>query len=100
MKNLLIMCGSGIATSTVVTGKVKDWLKENNLEREVKTYQGKVADELNNIDNYDVVLSTTTVSDKYKDRVINAIPLLTGIDTEKVFAELKERIEEIDRKIL
>ncbi len=32
MKKLLIMCGSGIATSTVTTGKVKQWLKENNLE--------------------------------------------------------------------
>ena len=32
MKKLLIMCGSGIATSTVATGKVKQWLKENNLE--------------------------------------------------------------------
>ena len=26
MKKLLIMCGSGIATSTVVAGKVKQWL--------------------------------------------------------------------------
>ena len=27
MKKLLIMCGTGVATSTVVTGKVKEWLK-------------------------------------------------------------------------
>ena len=26
MKKLLIMCGTGVATSTVVTGKVKEWL--------------------------------------------------------------------------
>lgn len=29
MKKLLVMCGSGIATSTVVMGKVKAWVAEN-----------------------------------------------------------------------
>jgi len=92
MKDLLIMCGSGIATSTVVTGKVRDWLKENGYDREVELHQGKVADEIKNLDDYDIVLSTTTVGDQYKDKVINAIPLLTGIDIEDVYSELEEQL--------
>ncbi|MBZ5199652.1 PTS sugar transporter subunit IIB [Planomicrobium chinense] len=93
MKKLLIMCGTGIATSTVVKGKVEEWLKENNLSQEVKIYQSKVSDEISRIDEYDVVLSTTLVPDKIRDKVIDGVPLLTGIGTdemyEKVLAEIK-----------
>ncbi|MDN7246386.1 PTS sugar transporter subunit IIB [Planococcus shenhongbingii] len=93
MKKLLIMCGTGIATSTVVKGKVEEWLKANNLSQEVKIYQSKVSDEINRIDEYDVILSTTLVPDKIKDKVIDGVPLLTGIGIdsmyEKVLAEIK-----------
>lgn len=93
MKKLLIMCGTGIATSTVVKGKVEEWLKDNNLSQEVKIYQSKVSDEISRIDEYDVVLSTTLVPDKIRDKVIDGVPLLTGIGIdemyEKVLAEIK-----------
>ena len=68
MKKLLIMCGTGVATSTVVTGKVKEWLKSKGLENEVKLYQSKVADEIGKIDDYDIVVSTTVVPDNIKDK--------------------------------
>ncbi|MGH2318740.1 PTS sugar transporter subunit IIB [Planococcus sp. 4-30] len=93
MKKLLIMCGTGIATSTVVKGKVEQWLKDNDLSQEVKIYQSKVSDEIGRIDEYDVVLSTTLVPDKIKDKVIDGVPLLTGIGVDsmydKVLAEIK-----------
>ncbi|AVR00118.1 PTS sugar transporter subunit IIB [Oceanobacillus sp. M65] len=88
MKKLLIMCGTGIATSTVVTGKVKEWLKEQGLENEVSLYQSKLTDELNRIDDYDVVVSTTLVPDNIKDKVIDGVPLLTGIGTEEMYEEV------------
>ncbi len=93
MKKLLIMCGSGIATSTVVTGKVKTWLKENGLEDQVTLYQSKVAEEVNRIDDYDVVISTTVVPDKIKDKVIQGLPLLTGMGLDGLWAELKQQLE-------
>lgn len=87
------MCGTGIATSTVVKGKVEQWLKDNNLSQEVKIYQSKVSDEIGRIDEYDVVLSTTLVPNNIKDKVIDGVPLLTGIGVdsmyEKVLAEIK-----------
>jgi len=91
MKKLLIMCGTGVATSTIVTNKVKDWLKEKGYT-DVKLYQSKIADEVNKIDDYDVVISTTVVPDNIKEKVIKGIPLLTGVGTEAMF-------EEIDRQI-
>jgi len=95
MKKMLIMCGTGIATSTVVTGKVKEWLEENRLANDIKLYQGKVADEISRIDDYDVVVSTTIVPDNAKEKVINGVPLLTGIGIEDFFVELKTKIDSL-----
>ena len=92
MKKLLIMCGTGVATSTVVTGKVKEWLEKEGLANGVKLYQSKVADEIGRIDEYDVVVSTTIVPDSIKDKVIDGVPLLTGIDIDEMYKEIRERL--------
>ncbi|WP_195701487.1 PTS sugar transporter subunit IIB [Companilactobacillus futsaii] len=93
MKKLMVMCGSGVATSTVVMGKMKSWLSEEGLDSKVKLYQSKVAEEVNHIDDYDIVVSTTLVPDSIKDKVINGVPLLTGMGADKVFEEIKKEIE-------
>ena len=87
------MCGSGIATSTVATGKVKQWLKENNLEDEVKIYQSKIAEEVNHVDDYDAVITTTTVPDSIKDKVIFGLPLLTNMGLDQMWDQLKKELE-------
>ncbi|PKR86307.1 PTS sugar transporter subunit IIB [Heyndrickxia camelliae] len=92
MKKLLIMCGTGIATSTVVTGKVKTWLAENGLENQVQLYQSKISEELSRINDYDIVVSTTLVPDNIKEKVIDGVPLLTGIGKEEMFEKIKEQI--------
>lgn len=94
MKKLLIMCGTGVATSTIVTNKVKSWLNEKGLEGEVQLYQSKIADEMNKIDDYDIIVSTTVVPDNIKSKVIMGIPLLTGIGTEDMFSEIEQKIKE------
>ena len=93
MKKLLIMCGSGIATSTVAAGKVKQWLKDNNLEDEVKIYQSKIAEEVNHIDDYDAVITTTTVPDNINDKVIFGLPLLTNMGIDQMWDQLKKEME-------
>lgn len=93
MKKLLIMCGTGVATSTVVTGKVKEWLKSKGLEHEVTLYQSKIADEIGRINDYDIVVSTTIVPDSIKKNVIMGLPLLTGMGIEEMFAEIEAKIK-------
>ncbi len=94
MKKMLIMCGTGVATSTIVTNKVKEWLKTKGYENEVKLYQSKVADEMNRIDDYDIIVSTTVVPDKIKDKIIMGLPLLTGLGTEEMYQEIEAKIKE------
>lgn len=91
MKTLLIVCGAGHATSTIAVAKVQEWLNQNKYT-DVKIYQSKLADELNKIDDYDAVISTTIVADSIKDKVINGIPLLTGVGVDQLYADLKERL--------
>ncbi|MEW9674869.1 PTS sugar transporter subunit IIB [Lentibacillus sp. L22] len=88
MKKLLIMCGTGIATSTMVGEKVKAWLREQELESEVNIYQSSVSEGFGRMKEYDIVVSTTIVPNEIKDRVIDGIPLLTGIGTEEVYQKL------------
>ncbi|MHA3066804.1 PTS sugar transporter subunit IIB [Lacticaseibacillus saniviri] len=92
-KKLMVMCGTGVATSTVVMGKLKTWLDEQGLTQDVTLYQSKVAEEVNHIDDYDVVVSTTLVPESIKDKVINGVPLLTGIGADKVYDKIKADIE-------
>jgi PTS system galactitol-specific IIB component len=94
MKKLLIMCGTGVATSTIVTNKVKEWLRGKGLTDDVKLYQSKIADEMKRIDDYDIIVSTTVVPDSIKDKVIMGLPLLTGFGTEEMYAEIERKIRE------
>lgn len=87
------MCGTGVATSTVVTNKVRDWLEAENLSSEVTLYQGKIADELGRIDDYDIVISTTIVPAEIQDRVIMGLPLLTGIGVDELYATVRQKIQ-------
>ena len=91
MKKLLIVCGAGHATSTIAVAKVQEWLNSNGYT-EVKIYQSKLADELNKIDDYDAVISTTIVPDSIKDKVIQGLPLLNGMGVDQVYDQLKTRL--------
>ncbi|MBO0469360.1 PTS sugar transporter subunit IIB [Enterococcus sp. DIV0242_7C1] len=94
MKKMLIMCGTGVATSTIVTNKVKEWLKSKGYENDVRLYQSKVADEMNRIDDYDIIVSTTVVPDQIKEKVIMGLPLLTGIGTDEMYQEIEAKLNE------
>lgn len=93
MKKLLVICGAGHATSTIAVSKINKWLEAENYTDQVKIYQSKIADELNKMDDYDAVVSTTIVPDSVKDKVINGLGLLTGIGADKIFEDVKTRLE-------
>ena len=93
MKKLLVICGAGHATSTIAVSKKNKWMEAENYTDQVKIYQSKIADELNKMDDYDAVVSTTIVPDSVKDKVINGVGLLTGIGADKIFEDVATRLE-------
>lgn len=59
MKKVLVICGTGVATSTMVMNKLKEFFEEKQIN--VQLHQSKVSDVLSTGNDYDVIVSTTVV---------------------------------------
>ena len=92
MKTLMVVCGSGIATSTVVEGKIRDFLDTKGVLDKVKMLKGNIAEQINHIDEYDAFVSTTVVPDDVKDKVISGLPILTGMGADKAYEEILDKL--------
>ena len=88
-KTVLIACGTGIATSTVVSTVVQKIAKENDLT--VDIIQCKMMEVPGYADRADLLITTTVVDkDQYKFPVIGGRAFLTGIGKDKAIAEILE----------
>lgn len=92
MKKILVACGAGIATSTVVCNKVENLIKDNNIEAEV--IQCKIAEVASKQDDADLIVSTTILPTSYRIPAIIATAYITGINAkaldEKILNELRK----------
>lgn len=91
---ILIACGSGIATSTVVQEKVKDILDEENISANI--IKGTVGQIESLQADVDLILLTTKYNKELDKPVIPAFGLISGINEE----ELKEEIVNTCKEIL
>ena len=83
MKNrILVACGAGIATSTVVTERITNLLKENKIDCEIT--QCKIAEVSSLASAADLIVSTTILPTKYDVPSLNAMSYITGIGEEKL----------------
>ncbi|MED3624751.1 PTS sugar transporter subunit IIB [Neobacillus thermocopriae] len=86
-KTVLVACGAGIATSTVVCNRVENLLKENNVNAEV--IQCKISEVKSRQVDADLIISTTILPTTYDIPSIIATAYITGIG-----------MEALDKKIL
>lgn len=87
MKRVIVACGTGIATSTVVCVKIKEALAKANVQADV--VQCKVAEIDSKIGDADLVVTTTDyTSDKVP--VIRALSFLTGMGVEEDIQKILE----------
>ncbi|PBH36165.1 PTS galactitol transporter subunit IIB [Clostridioides difficile] len=63
MKKILVACGAGIATSTIVCDRVERLVKENNIQAEVE--QCKIAECSTKQEGADLIVSTTILPTTY-----------------------------------
>lgn len=91
-KRVLVACGAGIATSTVVNKAIEELAKENNLEVEIN--QIKIAEVPAYEDSADLLVTTAMTKKEFKFPVIDARTFLTGIGVEEtkkqILVELKK----------
>lgn len=93
---VLIVCGTGVATSTVVAARVREHLSARPDSARFTISQGKVADLLGGRGEADVVVATTGVPAGVSIPVVPAVPLLTGLGADAVYAQLDQTIDQID----
>jgi len=91
MKKILVACGNGIATSTVVASKIDDYLKENSFNAKID--KTKLLEVRSSGNDYDLVVTTGTFSGELDVPIINGMSLLTGIGQEATLEEILETLK-------
>lgn len=81
-KRILVACGAGIATSTVVCDRVEKLVKDNGIDAEV--IQCKIAEVASKQEGADLIVSTTILPTTYNIPALKATAYITGIGTEKL----------------
>ena len=90
---VLVACGAGIATSTVVMKRVEDLFKNNNID--VDIIQIKIAEAKSRESEADMLITTTLLPTEFNIPAIKAMGYLTGINADKVDAQILEAANEI-----
>ena len=88
-KVVLVACGTGIATSTVVNKAVEKIAKENKMQVEI--IQCKMMEVPGYADRASLLVTTTVVDkDKYSFPIVNGRPFLTGVGKAKAEQEIRD----------
>lgn len=91
-KNVLIVCGTGIATSTVVRGKLQDALPEHGIN--VGTIDKAKATEAPgkaNSGKYDMIVTTTQLNeDRYDLPIYHTTAFMSGIGQDEAIDDIVE----------
>lgn len=85
-KRVLIACGAGIATSTIVVSKVEELVKKHNLDVDIK--QIKIAEAAGLQNEADLIVSTTILPTAYSIPSIIATNYIMGIGEEELDEEI------------
>ncbi|HCX3049727.1 TPA: PTS sugar transporter subunit IIB [Staphylococcus aureus] len=91
MKQVLVACGAGIATSTVVNNAIEEMAKEHNIKVDIK--QIKITEVGPYEDTADLLVTTAMTKKEYKFPVINARNLLTGIGIEETKQQILTELQ-------
>ena len=90
------VCGSGYATSGWIAARLIDALQERGIEAEITEI--KVMDLAMVVDNYDLVVSASELSDIYNVPVVASSSIITGIGFEETLAKIIGKLQEVDDK--
>lgn len=92
MKRVLVACGNGIATSTVVATKIREKCEECGIP--VMVTQCKLLEVESKAENFDLLVTTGKFSGgNVNIPVIGAISLLTGFGEEETLDEIAAHLK-------
>jgi PTS system galactitol-specific IIB component len=86
-KKIVIICGTGIATSTVVATKVQEICDKNRIPAQI--IQGKAVEAQSLCETADLVITTTPkLKINVTAPILNGIPFLNGVREEELRATI------------
>ncbi|MWP60990.1 PTS sugar transporter subunit IIB [Gilliamella sp. Pas-s25] len=92
MKKVLVVCGNGIASSSIMVSILQDYLKEQHLTAQVDK-SSLMACNADTFNSYDLVVSSTKIDNpEIKTKVIVGAGLLTGLGEETIFEAVKQEL--------
>lgn len=91
-KRILVACGTGIATSTVVAKAIEEALKERGID--VITRQCKATEVRSLVDQADLIVTTTQLPSNLGVPIIHTLAFLTGIGKEDAIEQIVKALQE------
>lgn len=91
MKKVLVICGTGVATSTMVASAIREHCAVHGIDVDVS--QGKVMDLLSGNPAVDVIVSTTEVPGSITVPVVPGMPFLTGIGRDQALDDVVSHLQ-------
>lgn len=79
---VLVACGAGIATSTVVMKRIEDLMHDNKIDADIQ--QIKIAEAASKQEGADMIISTTILPTQYKIPAITALGYISGLGADKL----------------
>lgn len=89
-QRILVICGTGVATSTVVASKVRDYCASKGID--VTVSQGKVTDLLGGHAVADLIVATTEVPSTVTIPIVAGLPFLTGIGMDTALQQINDHL--------
>lgn len=92
-KRILIVCGTGVATSTVVANKVAQACRSAGIAVDIT--QCKAAEvPMYTSQGVDLIVSTTVLTKKIDVPVVGGLPYLTGAGVDEVTRQIIEKLKQ------
>lgn len=91
-KKVLVICGTGVATSTVVATKIKEHCAARGIDVNVR--QGKVMDLVGGGEqDADLIVATTAIPASVTIPVVAGLPFLTGMGIDATLDDIVARLQ-------
>ena len=89
-KRILVVCGTGIATSTMIATNVRDYCASHGIDADIA--QTKVMETLRGVDGYDLIISTTQLPAAVTTPSINGLPFITGVGLDDALRQVGQHL--------
>ncbi|WP_297689324.1 PTS sugar transporter subunit IIB [uncultured Anaerococcus sp.] len=92
---VLVACGSGIVTSTIVQEEIKKIADENSINIDIS--KATIAEVEAKQDGYDVIFTTSNYRNKLRTPHMSVFGLVSGINKDKNIEDIKSMLEELSK---